>query len=152
MTSEACASLAGRAYADPKYRALMVRRVVRTAMIASFVLAMWTVARPAHAATLAPFCDDRGATSLAPPPALEAPDEAIRRTRASTCDGNGTLPGHVLAPGHHRIAAPSCQVEPGQPVRPPTLVPVRSASVDFVVRAVLRSRGVRGRVDRPPRA
>ena len=59
----------------------MVTRVFRTAIFAGVMLALWTLGRPAHAATLAPFCDDRGATALAPPPALEAPDEAVRQGR-----------------------------------------------------------------------
>jgi hypothetical protein len=66
-------------------------RLVRTALFASFVLALLALARPASASS-APFCDDRGASAIALPPALDAPDEAIARSRACTGAGDELSP------------------------------------------------------------
>ncbi len=61
--------------------------------------------RPAFASDAAqrwaPYCDDRGATAVAPPPALEAPDEAIRRAAASPCAAD-ELALHAVASQGHR--------------------------------------------------
>src|SRR6202041_1954760 len=68
-----------------KVRAAMASRVLRVAIAASFALVLFVLARPASAAT-APFCDDRGASAIAAPPVLEAPDDAIRRASVVSCD------------------------------------------------------------------
>jgi hypothetical protein len=146
--------LAGRALADPKYRAstmVGVGRILRAVVFASLLLATWTLARPAHASPLAPFCDDRGATALAPAPALETPDEAIRRAKTSPCDGDEPLFGLAVGPAHRALAPPLGHVESAQPVKPSLFVPLGGTSIDFAERASLMPLGVRGRVERPPR-
>ncbi len=126
-------------------------KVLRAAIFASFLLAAWTFARTVQASPLAPFCDDRGATALAPEPALEATDEAVRRAKTSECAGNEPLLGLVLGPSHRAPVAPSGQVDPARPVRSPRLAPLVGAPLDFATQATPEHRGVRGRVERPPR-
>lgn len=66
----------------------MVRSgILRAGLVAGLVLALWTLAPPALASS-APFCDDRGASAIAMPPALDAPDEAIARARSCTDAGD----------------------------------------------------------------
>jgi len=133
----------------------MVTRVFRTAIFAGVMLALWTLGRPARAATLAPFCDDRGATALAPPPALEAPDEAIRRAAAVPCDTDGPMfPDSCLAlsPAHRTVRATSPGDEAAASVLAPQLLPPPlDGPFLFVVREAPPSAGVRYRVERPPR-
>jgi hypothetical protein len=131
----------------------MVTRVFRTAIFAGVMLALWTLGRPAHAAGLAPFCDDRGATALAAPPALEAPDVAVQRAAAPPCDSDEPIFfGRALGPARHApraigvstLTATTTQaaLELAAPLerRPSVLAP------ESPPRA-----GVRYRVERPPR-
>jgi hypothetical protein len=149
----ACAWLAGDGQLDPKYRPLMVTRVFRTVIFAGVLLALWTLGRPAHAASLAPFCDDRGATALAPPPALEAPDEAVRRAAAPPCDSDEPVYGHALGPGRHmaRVFSGDLASAAAPPSAPRLARPV-DRSVSLVARESPPHAGVRYRVERPPRA
>jgi hypothetical protein len=132
----------------------MVARSLRVALFASLVLALWSFARPARAATLAPFCDDRGATALASPPALEATDEAVRRTAATPCDGSGDAPlfGVSLGSAPHRAPAAAAHVAPMRtaPAFEP-LAPAPVEALEFVPASTLTPPGVRFRVERPPR-
>jgi hypothetical protein len=128
-----------------------VPRILRAALFASFLLATWTFARPARASALAPFCDDRGATALAPAPALEATDEAIARAKTSPCDLNEPLVGLAVGPSHRAPAAPPDDIGSAQPVTPPLLEPRVAISIDFAARARSEQHGVRWRVERPPR-
>jgi hypothetical protein len=129
-----------------------VRRVLRAAIFASFLLAAWTLARPAHASSLAPFCDDRGATALAPAPALEETDAAIERAKTSPCDGDTPLLGLAVGPSHHGLSAPADDTESAQPVTLSLFAPRIEASIDFAIRALAPELGVRWRVERPPRS
>lgn len=132
----------------------MLRGVLRAALSVGLMLALWTFARPA-AAMPAGFCDDRGATSIAPPPALEAPDEAIERTRAPvTCFGDA-LEGRVaISPAHAGIASFGSDAGSALTARAVTIAappaPCADASSFFAVEAS-PPYGVRVRVERPPR-
>jgi hypothetical protein len=129
----------------------MVTRVFRTAIFAGLMLAFWTLARPAHAA-LAPFCDDRGATALAPPPALEAPDEAIQRAAAPPCETDTPISGLTLGQAHARVRAVPADAVPADAVAPlPPLPHLASEPFAFVARDLPPQAGVRYRVERPPR-
>jgi hypothetical protein len=133
----------------------MVAKTLRAAIFTSLMLVLWTFARPAGAATLAPFCDDRGATALAPAPALEATDEAVRRAAAPPdCDVMGT-PVRGLSVGHARprVSAEPAEVTPVQTPASLRLVAPAGEPLDVVVRAssLLPQPGVRFRVERPPR-
>ncbi len=125
----------------------------RATIFAGVMLAVWTLGRPAHAATLAPFCDDRGATALAAQPALEAPDEAVRRAAAAPCDADAPLFGLALGPAHRILrevltdAAPAAAGAPAQLTPPPLDAPFAP-----VARETPPQAGVRYRVERPPRA
>jgi hypothetical protein len=130
----------------------MVTRVFRTAIFAGVMLALWTIGRPAHAATFAPFCDDRGATALAPPPALEATDEAVRRTAASPCDAGTPIFGLALGPGHRSLRSFSADAALATTASPPRLPPSPlDEPIAFVARQAPPRVGVRSRVERPPR-
>jgi hypothetical protein len=128
-------------------------RIFAVLAMAGVVIAMWD--RPAMAAT-APFCDERGATVLAAPPALPATDETISRGRAAPCrNGAAAMAGTLFAaptPGH---TAPDAFFDPADAATlalPVTLPPASPAPAVHAPRADGASPGVRSRVERPPRA
>jgi hypothetical protein len=131
--------------------AAMIGRALRAALFAALVLALWTVTRPAHAAS-APFCDDRGATALAAPPALEASDEAIRRALALGCEHEKVEFGLAVRAPHRSAAPPSNDPDRGWqspvtlpgPAQDETVVSVQVGASPWI--------GVRFRVERPPRS
>jgi len=116
------------------------------------MLALWTLGRPAHAAGLAPFCDDRGATALAAPPALEATDEAVRRSAAPPCEDEAPIFGLALGPAHRTLRSFSADAAPAvaaaQPRLPP---PPLEEPIAFVAGQAAPQAGIRYRVERPPR-
>lgn len=119
---------------------------------AATMLVVLTLTRPAHAAP-APFCDDRGATALAAPPALEAPDEAIRRARVTGCNHNLDFDVLMasLSPWHGKAGAAADH--PGPVGLMAALVTAPSESMPLLAteppgRPCV---GARGRVERPPR-
>lgn len=128
-----------------------LHRVLRALLLASVALAVWTLARPAMAAP-APLCDDRGATMLAPAPALEAPDVAVQRVHATATCPAGDLPlGAAVAPAHQ---APPPPPQGGEPVLPQTSLAVAAPAgeeLDMPTADVPPPEGVRWRVERPPR-
>jgi hypothetical protein len=133
----------------------MASRVFRTAIFAGVMLALWLVGRPAHAASFAPFCDDRGATALAPPPALEATDEAVRRAATRPCDADTEAPvfGLALQSAHRIVRTFSADATPAAPPAPPRVLPtpLLDGPIAFVARETPPQAGVRYRVERPPR-
>jgi hypothetical protein len=132
----------------------MVRAAYRAALFVSVMLAVWAVARPASAAP-APLCDDRGATVVALPPALEAPDIAIERARLSnTCPFSWgvDLPlGAGISTYHATAELCASTAEPGLPVEPLALSPPRGEELGTALALPRVERGVRFRVERPPR-
>ncbi|HEY5147635.1 MAG TPA: hypothetical protein VII82_12765 [Polyangiaceae bacterium] len=129
----------------------MVVRALRAALFASILLAVWSFARPARAASLAPFCDDRGATAIASPPALEAPDEAVRRAAAPSCTPDGPLFGLAFDHGHSHGAKASPEQEPAIAVVPVAIAHPTGDLIAFATRETSPPYGVRYRVERPPR-
>jgi hypothetical protein len=130
----------------------MVTRVFRTAIFAGVMLALWTLGRPAHAANLAPFCDDRGATALAAPPALEATDEAVRRSAAPPCDDDSPVFGLAFGPAHRILRSFSADAAPAMTTAQPRLLPrVLQEPMAWVGGQASPETGVRYRVERPPR-
>lgn len=130
----------------------MVTRVFRTAIFAGVLLALWTLGRPAHAAGLAPFCDNRGATALAPQPALEAPDEAVQKAAAPPCDADEPIFGRTLGPARRGARAASADLVAATTTsRPQRLATPVDRDVSPVVRQAPPHAGVRYRVERPPR-
>jgi len=129
----------------------MLRRVILRLLAASLALALWTVARPAQAST-APFCDDRGASAMAPPPVLEAPDVGVQRAAVpASCPDEEVLLGTTVRSGRVAPAPltvgsePMLLPTPAKMVFPwgenlPTLPPVESPR-----------EGVHFRIERPPR-
>jgi hypothetical protein len=131
----------------------MASRVLRAAIAASLALALFVLARPARAAS-APFCDDRGASAIAAPPVLEAPDDAIRRAGIVSCDSDmeERLLDASVGPAHRVPGRGPASAEPALaswrvhlPSPSGQLVPVPSA------RVAPPPEGVGFRVERPPR-
>jgi hypothetical protein len=81
---------------DPDWRH-MGGRWLRTVWLVATALAAWCLVTPARAA--APYCDDRGASAVAPPPQLQAPETTIERTtEPSRCDAVDGLLGAAQDP------------------------------------------------------
>jgi hypothetical protein len=126
------------------------RHFLRAAVFAGFALAISTFARPAHA-LMAPFCDDRGATAMAPAPALEAPDVAIGRARIPLCEAGERSLFAVVTPGQPIGDAPSADADYAVPLRPALLSQAEERLADPPILAARPRGGVRSRVERPPR-
>ncbi len=136
----------------------MLARAVRAALVLATMFVVLAMARPAYAAAAsAPFCDDRGATALAPPPTLEAPDGAIQRARAQACglktDGDAWLA--MFRSGRGRAEATAAPDGPAASTT--TAATPAIAAADCVVLPALETRAAPAatpgsRVERPPRA
>jgi hypothetical protein len=127
-------------------------RALRAVLFASVLLAVWAFALPARAAW-APLCDDRGASVLAPPPALEAPDEAITRTASAACDRDATSRLTALSADHGKGVSRSAGCDAAVPVTA-TRPPARCDNGPWhgSPRATERPpASIRSRVERPPR-
>lgn len=130
--------------------ARMVRRALRAALFAALVLVLWTLARPARAAS-APFCDDRGATALAAPPALEASGEAIRRAHISSCTHEKVELGLTVRAQRRAAAPPSEGSDKGWQPEVRLIGPALGEVPKAAPVPASPSLGVRARVERPPR-
>jgi hypothetical protein len=131
----------------------MLRRALRCALFAIVTVAIWTLSRPAFAMP-APLCDDRGATSLAPPPTLQAPEVALLRAPApppSLCEDEGVAAAPAIAPGHGQHQAPITQADPVLPACAAPVVSPAGEPVALPVHAAPSSDGVQYRIERPPR-
>jgi hypothetical protein len=114
------------------------------------VLVRKAVVRPLAPDTLAPFCDDRGATALAPPPALEPTDEALLRAAAPPADDGGPSFGASLVPARRVVKARTAELTPVLP-SPAALSPAPISAFVVFEREALPQGGVRFRIERPPR-
>jgi hypothetical protein len=133
----------------------MLGRVLQAAIFLATVFVVSGFARTALAAP-APFCDDRGATALAAPPDLQAPDDAIERARAEACgyrfDGTDADAWRTtLRPGRLRVSAPANDPLPVRLASQPLAPPVRSAILAAPEVPRAPPRGASSRVERPPR-
>lgn len=132
----------------------MSRRALRGAFIVGLLTLMSTFARSALASETqrwAPYCDDRGATAVAPPPALEAPDEAIRRARASTCASDELTLHAVATQGHRSGHSFSSDAPQALATETTTLVSPPGETMDAAPVTARAAQGARERLDRPPR-
>ncbi|HZU84990.1 MAG TPA: hypothetical protein VE987_18795 [Polyangiaceae bacterium] len=129
----------------------MVHRLMRTVVFAAVTVALWALARPASAMP-AGLCDDRGATAIASPPSLEAPDIAVERVRApARCSGDDLPWLATVKPAHGVAASPALGCEPALPLAG-ALVAAPQGQASRVWRELHRAaQGVRARVERPPR-
>lgn len=129
----------------------MLRRALRAALFAIVTIALWTVARPAMAMP-APFCDDRGATSMAAEPMLEAPDVALRQAHvAPACTGEDVSLGSALIPGHAHTSVASSPQDPALATIAPAVAPASWATRTLAPEALPRADGVTSTLERPPR-
>jgi hypothetical protein len=128
----------------------MFRRVQRAALFVGFVLALWALARPASAMP-AGLCDDRGASAIAPAPSLEVPDVALMRTKATLCPLDGGPVRATVGPAHRVIAAFSGNSEQALLIGSVLLSPVAGERVELAPCANPILRGIRWRIERPPR-
>jgi hypothetical protein len=128
-----------------------LRPVLRALLASSLALALWTLARPALAAS-APYCDDRAASAIAPPPALEAPDVGIQRARVATVCAGEELPfGATLRHGRARSVPSTVGAEATLVLGQPPLVAPPGLPFDPPRISESPGRGVRSRIERPPR-
>jgi hypothetical protein len=130
----------------------MLPRVLRTVLIASVALALWTLVRPARAAMPAGLCDDRGATAIAPAPTFDALDEAVRRARASASCPDHDLPLCATVVPAHRGGAPASADAQYALAIDCTQWPAPEATpVALAAHPERPLRGERSRIERPPR-
>jgi hypothetical protein len=131
----------------------MIRRVVRTIVFAGTLIALWLIAAPAFASS-APLCDDRGATGVAPAPALQAPEDIIARAMSPTpdCLGGGASSELAITASHDAPAPPDADGGFALPVRASHLpLPVSTVRSPASVVGDARD-GTFARIERPPRA
>jgi hypothetical protein len=129
----------------------MFLRVWQLAFFVSLALALCTLARPALAMP-AGLCDDRGATAIAPAPALQAPEEAIQRASApASCAGRDGLARATIAPAHRGLASASADPQPAFPVGRVALAAAEGDKIELGRVDDQPLRGMRPRVERPPR-
>lgn len=132
--------------------ARMFRRVHHAAFFGGLFLALWTLARPASAMP-AGLCDDRGATAIAPPPALQASDEAVRRARApASCAGMELPTCATIAPAPHGLTFASSDLGSALLVRPFGFAASRGESLEFAIDLNRPLAGIHLRIERPPRS
>jgi hypothetical protein len=134
----------------------MARVACRVAFLVSVVLAIVAMSRPAFATT-APLCDDRGATALAAPPPLEARDVAIHRAHATAascpCPADDALPlGARVSRSHISVEQIASSADRALPPAHPVLPRPEGADLPTTSATLRTDRGVRYRVERPPRA
>jgi hypothetical protein len=129
----------------------MVRAVLRAALFTGVFLALWTLARPASAA--APLCDDRGATTIASPPPLQAADDSIQRSPlADSCSRDDLPRGSSIGSAHRLPGPPAPSGDPALPSASVRLAPLAGQLLGTVEPSARPCDGVRYRVERPPRA
>jgi hypothetical protein len=129
----------------------MLPRAFRAVLFAGLVLALWAFARPASAATVAPFCDDRGATALASPPALDGAGDAVQQARATpSCDEQAPV-RQTVAPARRPVRIARATVPPVRIAPPLFVAPPQVQPLDPVESVSTPLTGVRVRVERPPR-
>ena len=110
------------------------------------------------AANAAPLCDDRGATRLAPPPIMQPEEVLLELDETPSCPAAANFGSETAQTAHRASNSSSPEGVSGGEVlaafpSSPThvLSPDRTPAVSMY-EAVVLSSGVRGRVDRPPRA
>ncbi len=129
----------------------MLRRALRLALFAIVTVAIWTLSRPAFAMP-APLCDDRGATSMAPAPTLQAPELAVLRAAPPLpCEEVDATGNPTLAPGHGEQQAPASQGDPAIVTSATPLVSPAGEPIAVPPPVSPSSEGVHYRIERPPR-
>jgi hypothetical protein len=125
---------------------------MRAAAFVIVTLALFLAARPARATSVVGLCDDRGATAIAPPLELDAPDVAIARARTSrTCDADAFSALVAVTRGHHPSWHRAIAVERALPTGGTTVAPAAGEGLVPIAVAESPGRERRSRVERPPR-
>ncbi len=130
----------------------MLGRAARAVLFAGTMIAVWLIASPALAAS-APLCDDRGATGLAPPPALQSPEDAFVRARsiAPDCFGGATR-DLAFVSSHDAPAPPAADGDSAVPISLARVERATSTACALPNVAGDARDAVAARVERPPRA
>jgi hypothetical protein len=137
----------------------MLRRVLRAALFAGVVVLVWTFARSASAAVpaeqRAPFCDDRGASAIAPPPTIESPSDVLERVRAANArcvvlDDDGIV-GRAFAPAPRAFHPPASASVHALWRAAPTVTPPTGTDLATDEPPAPVAVEVRLRIERPPR-
>jgi hypothetical protein len=125
--------------------------LVRRCLTLACLLAVWLVARPAAASS--PFCDERGASALAPSPVLDVPNASIdlgERADACELDASHDVAYHR---GERPHRAPSEARVDAMPAPQPDRVGPAIEAAPFPRESLREERsGVRPFLERPPRA
>jgi hypothetical protein len=128
-----------------------LRPALQAILSSGLALALWTLACPALAAS-APFCDDRAASAIAPPPALEAPDVGIQRAKvAPACAGEDRPLGTALRHGRSPSEPAASRAEPALTPDPLPFVAPSGDRLELAPISESPRQGVRSRIERPPR-
>lgn len=116
------------------------------------VTVVWLVC-PRAALAAAPLCDARGAIMFAPPPTLDEPNTSIDVGDNDDCSSTTRAIDVALKRGQSPSAADASQDLARAALSAPIVVlaPTATATAVDVVAHFAAPRGVRARVDRPPR-
>jgi hypothetical protein len=129
----------------------MLRRALRTVLFTIVTIVLWTVSRPAMAMP-AGYCDDRGASAIAPAPTLEAPDVAIQRARTEpSCDVDELLAGAAASSSHSHPRITTAAPDSAVPTAGFELAPPSRELLSTTLESPLRADGVTSGIERPPR-
>jgi len=135
----------------------MFRAFLRAALFGSVFLTLLTLALPASAA-VAPLCDDRGASAIAGPPLLEAPDEAIARVAvaaaahaSSPCSREELPYGASVSPVHKGPSSAASSADQALPSASSYLILLAGHELTAGELEARPPDGVRVRIERPPR-
>jgi len=126
----------------------MLRRWAKAIVFAATFATLWLVASPARAN--GPLCDDRGATIVAPTPALIFPEQSLL-----SLDDDCDQTGYELAFTRHRAPGERILIADADVAcATPVIVVFDSPACTTLAidSADAPHAGVRDRVDRPPRA
>jgi hypothetical protein len=128
------------------------RQIVRVFIAASIALAAWVTSSSAWAAPAhgAPYCDDRGASALAPPPTFEASDVAIRRARLAGCGSDARSLFASISSARRAASFAGHSLMAGLPSTASWVIAVSSEPLAATDIEGADRRGVRFRIDRPP--
>jgi hypothetical protein len=127
-----------------------MRRLARFLVFGACLLTMWLVAGPARAD--GPACDDRGATVVAPSPALVDVFPTVEACEVYGLAGWSSGAPAILPQAPGAPTVPSSSPATLIPAMRPPLAPPEGVRLGLDVARTRAPSGVTERVERPPRA
>jgi hypothetical protein len=125
-------------------------RLPRFAIVAALALAFWTIAWPASASSAA-FCDDRGASAVAPPPVLVPPEAVLVGRVGAECRGERLAVFPAVGVSHDRTVISEGGVDPALAIEQVHLCSPGHALRPGLSHDDTAGRDPRGRLERPPK-